>query len=194
MADATIGSTTIPLPLNYVHEPRKLESAERSLNGTMIINYAVNSEDTAMTKYHFELPGITQSERLTIRAEALLTGSLYYTDNITIPEVLVHTGSTSGASISLLRELGSTDSADITGTLAGVTKTITVSTGVNPTSTGIFVTAGGALTVGSTSTGNIRINYIPKYPVHIMSDSHTIMQKTSTGGHITSYNLVLEEV
>lgn len=193
MADATIGSTTIPLPLNYVHEPHKLETTERSLDGTLIINYAVNSEDTAMTKYHFEIPGITQSERLTIRAEALLTGSLDYIDHITIPEVLIHGGSTSSGSISLLRELGSTDSSKITGTLGGVAKTVTVSTGVNPTSTGIFVTTGGALTVGSISTGNIIIDYIPNYTVHIISDSHTIMQKSSTGAHITRYNLVLEE-
>jgi len=194
MADATIGSTTIPLPLNYVHEPHKLENVERSLNGTLIINYAVNSEDTAMTKYHFEIPGITQSERLTIRSEALETGNLDYIDNITIPEILIHEGSTSSGSISLLRELGSADSADITGTLGGVAKTVTVSTGVNPASTGIFVTTGGALTVGSTSTGNIKINYIPNYTVHIMSDSHTIMQKSSTGAHISRFNLVLEEI
>jgi len=194
MADATIGSTTIPLPLNYVNEPFKLETQTRTLDGSMIVNYAVNSEDTQMTKYHFEIPGIIKSERLTIRAEALLTGSLDYVDNITIPEVLVHTGSTASGSISLLRELGSTDSANITGTLADVTKTITVSTGVDPTSTGIYVTTGGALTVGSTASGNLKINYIPSYTVHILSDSHTIMQKSSTGGHITRYNLVLEEV
>lgn len=195
MSDAYVGSSgvTVPIPLNYVHEPIKLESRQRSLDGSMIVNYAVTTGDQAITKYHFELPGIKQSERKTVRAQALKTGNMSYIDHITIPEVLVHEGSTSSGSISLQRELGSTDSSDITGTLAGVTKTITVSTGVNPTSTGIYVTTGGSLTVGSTSAGDLIIDYIPDYTVHILSDSHELMYKSSTGAHITRYRLVLEE-
>ncbi len=195
MADAYLGSSgvTVPVPLNYIHEPRKLESIARTLDGTMIVNYAVTTGDQAITKYHFELPGITRSERKTVRAQALKTGNMSYIDHITIPEVLVHEGSTSSGSISLQRELGSTDSSDITGTLAGVTKTITVSTGVNPTSTGIYVTTGGSLTVGSTSAGDLIIDYIPSYTIHILSDSHELLYKTSTGGHVTRYNLILEE-
>lgn len=194
MADATIGSTTIPLPLNYVHEPHKLETIERSLNGTMIINYTVNSEDTAMTKYHFEIPGITQSERLAVREEALKTGNFSYIDNITIPEVFSHDGT--AGTISLLRGLGTTDSGDITVDLDSSGQTVTVSTGTNPSTGNVYITTAGVMTFGTNSSGinNVIVNYIPNFTVHIMSDSHTIMQKSSTGAHITSYNLVLEEI
>lgn len=193
MSDATLGSTTIPLPLNYVHEPVKLETQQRTLDGTMIVNYAVNSEDTAMTKYHFEIPGITKSERLDVREEALKTGSISYIDNITIPEVFSHDGTT--GTISLLRGLGTTESTDITIDLDSSGQTVTVSTGTNPSPGNVYVTTGGAMTFGTNTAGtnNVIVNYIPNYTVHILSDSHTILQKTSTGGHITRYNLVLEE-
>jgi len=195
MAEAYLGSSgiTIPIPIGYILEPIKLETNERTLDGTLITNYAVNPEDTAITKYHFELPGITKSLRLAIRAEALKTGNMSYIDHIQIPEVLIHEGSTSSGSISLQRGLGSTSNSDINATLVGVTKTITISTGNNPTSTGIYTTIGGVLTIGSTSTGNLIINYIPKYTVHVVSDRHELLYKTSSTDHTVRYNLVLEE-
>ena len=198
MADAYIGSTgvTVPIPLNYVHEPIKLETSQRSLDGSMIVNYAVTTGDQAIEKYHFELPGITQSERLTVRAQALKTGSMSYIDHITIPEVLTCSGTTGNITINLLRNLSSTSTSDITDvTLNDVAQSVTISTGATPSSGNVYITTGGAMTFGKCSAGtnNATINYIPSYTVHILSDSHTIMQKSSTGAHITRYNLVLEE-
>jgi len=196
MADATIGSITIPLPLNYVHEPVKLETRERTIDGSMIVNYAVTTGDVPITKYHFELPGITKSERLAIRAEALKTGSLDYIDYITIPEVLTCIGTTGTISMNLLRGLGSTSTGDISITLNDVSQNVTISTGTSPSSGEAYVTTGGTMTFGPCSAGsnNVVVNYIPNYNVHIISDSHEIMFKSSTGGHVTRYRLVMEEV
>ena len=61
MADyVIIDSITIPLPAGYVFEPIKLETNERTLDGTLITNYSVDSEDVAVTKCRFELSGIFQ--------------------------------------------------------------------------------------------------------------------------------------
>ena len=198
MADAYIGSSgyTVPLPLGYVLEPVKLETRQRALDGSMIVNYAVTTGDQAIDKYHFELPGITQSERKTIRAQALKTGNMSYVDHIEIAEVKDCTGTTGNITIDLLRNLSSTASADVSSvTLNDVSQTVTISTGSAPSSGNVYITTGGSMTFGKCSSGtnNVIVNYIPSYTVHILSDSHTIMQKTSTGAHITRYNLVLEE-
>jgi len=196
MSDAYLGSSgvTVPIPLNYVHEPAKLETSQRTLDGSMIINYAVTTGDQAITKYHFELPGITKSERKTVRAEALKTGNMSYIDHIQIPEVLTCTGTTGTISISLLRGLGSTNYTtgyiDVTLNSSGQTYT----TGT-PSSGEYTITTGGVMTFGpcSAGTNNVTVNYIPAYTVHILSDSHELLYKTSTGGHVTRYRLVLEE-
>jgi len=200
MADAYVGSSgvTVPIPLNYVHEPIKLESRQRALDGSMIVNYAVTTGDQAMTKYHFELPGIIKSERLAIRAVALETGNMTYIDHIQIPEVLTCTGTTGTATINLLRDLSSTSAStgDIDMTLNDTAQTVTVSTGTNPSFGNVYITTGGVMTLGACSAGtnNLTVNYKPSYTVHILSDSHELMLKEpSAGAHVTRYNLVLEE-
>ncbi|MBA7548759.1 hypothetical protein ES705_41226 [subsurface metagenome] len=196
MADAWIGSSevTVPIPLNYIHEPRKLESITRTLDGTMIVNYAVTTGDQAITKYHFELPGITGSERKDIRAQALKTGNMSYIDHIQIPEVLTCTGTTGTITINLLRELGSTSYTTeyIDVTLNSSDQEYTTET---PSTGEYSVTTTGAITFGPSTAGtnNVTVNYIPNYTVHILSDSHELLYKTSTGGHVTRYNLILEE-
>lgn len=200
MSDAYIGSSgvTVPIPLNYVHEPAKLETRQRTLDGSMIVNYAVTTGDQAITKYHFELPGVTKSERKDIRAEALHTGNMSYIDHIQIPEVLTCTGTTGTISISLLRGLGSTSSSTgyIDVTLNDFAQTVTVYSTGTPSSSGeVSISSGGAMILSKCTAGtnNVTVNYIPSYTVHILSDTHVIMQKSSTGAHIVRYNLVLEE-
>lgn len=196
MSDAYIGSSgvTVPIPLNYIHEPRKLESIERTLDGSMIVNYAVTTGDQAITKYHFELPGIKQSERKDVRSEALKTGNMSYIDHIQIPEVLTCTGTTGTITINLLRGLGSTNYTTeyLDVTYDGEVRNHTTGT---PSSGQFAITTGGAITFGpcDAGTNNVTVNYIPSYTLHILSDSHELMYKTSTGAHVTRYNLVLEE-
>lgn len=200
MADAYIGSSgvTVPLPLNYVHEPTKLESRQRTLDGSMIVNYAVTTGDQAITKYHFELPGITKSERKAVRAEALKTGNMSYIDHIQIPEVKTCAGTTSTISIDLLRSLGSTSSStgDIYVTLNDIPQDVTVYSTDDPASSGLVsISSGGTMIFSKCTAGtnNVTVNYIPSYTVHILSDSHELLYKSSTGAHVTRYNLVLEE-
>lgn len=196
MTDAYIGSTgvTVPIPLNYLHEPIKLENWQRTLDGSMIVNYAVTTGDQAITKYHFELPGMTKSEREDVRAEALKTGNMSYIDHIQIPEVLTCTGTTGTITINLLRDYGSTSYSteylDVTLNSSGQEYTTgTVSSGK------FAITTGGAITFGpcDAGTNNVTVNYIPSYTVHILSDAHELLFKDSAGAHVTRYRLVLEE-
>jgi hypothetical protein len=54
----TLGSITINFPDGYSRTPIKLETNERTLDGTLITNYSVSSGGIAVTKYHFGLSGI----------------------------------------------------------------------------------------------------------------------------------------
>jgi len=199
MSDAYIGSSgvTVPIPLNYIREPRKLENIDRTLDGSMIVNYAVTTGDQAINKYYFELPGMIKSERKAIRAQALKTGNMSYIDHIQIPEVLTCTGSTGTITINLLRSLGSTSSStgDIDVTLNDTAQTVTISTGTNPSSGNVYITTGGAMTFGpcAAGTNNVTANYIPDYTIHILTDAHELLFKDSAGAHVTRYRLVLEE-
>ena len=125
MAEAYLGSSgiTIPIPIGYILEPIKLETNERTLDGTLITNYAVNSEDTAINKYHFELPGITQSQRLDIRAVALVPGNMSYIDHIQIPEVLSGDGEKN--TWTLQRPLASADDIPVI-TVNGISQEVTI--------------------------------------------------------------------
>ena len=125
MTEAYIGSSgiTVPIPVGYILNPIKLETSERTLDGTLFTNYAVNSEGTAKTKYHFELPGITQSQRLDIRAAALIPGDISYIDHIRIPEVL--SGAYNTRKRTLLRPLASTSDVPVI-TVDGNPQTVTV--------------------------------------------------------------------
>ena len=191
MADAVLGSVTIPVQLNYIVEPDKMESYDRSIDGTLIVNYAVNSENTAITKYSWVLSNITRSQRMTIRAEALKTGNLYFTDHIMIPEVFVYTTDT----IALQRHLGSTSTGDITITLDGVSQGVGVTTEA-PATGNVSVTSTGGMVFGSSGTTDavVIVNYIPKYEVHITSDSQQLLWRASSTDHIVKYNMNLEEV
>jgi len=194
MTEAYLGSSgiTIPIPVGYILEPIKLETNERTLDGTLITNYAVNPEDTAITKYHFELPGITQSLRLAIRAEALKTGNMSYIDHIQIPEVL--SGSTS-TSISLLRALGTTDASDISVTVGSSGQTVIIDGNASSGIGTVHISDAGVMRffASTTGTNNIIVYYPPAYTVHIVSDRHELLYKTSTTDHTVRYNLVLEE-
>jgi len=193
MAEAILGSVPIPIPVGYILEPIKLETNERTLDGTLITNYAVNSQDTAMTKYHFELPGITQSLRLAIRAEALKTGNMSYTDHIQIPEVL--SGSTSTTGISLLRALGTTSASDISVTVGSSGQTVIIASGASTGAGTVRISDVGVMRffASTTGTNNIVVYYPPEYTVHIISDRHELLYKTSTTDHTVRYNLILEE-
>lgn len=144
----------------------------------------------------FWLAGITGSEREDIRAQALKTGNMSYIDHIQIPEVLTCTGNTGRITMNLLRGLSSGETTDMSVILNSSGQTIEINTSTTPPSDEVYITTTGRMTFGpgtTAGTNNLIVNYIPSYTVHVLSDTHELMYKTSTGGHVTRYNLVLEE-
>lgn len=194
----TIGAANVPTPLNYIHEPIKMENRVRSLDASMLITYAVTTGDVAVTKYHFELPGIIKSERLAVRAEALKTGNVSFIDNIQIPEVFSTTASTGTVTINLQRSLGSTvgttDSLNVI--FNNVAQTVSISTGTAPSSGEVYINLAGRMIFGpcAASTQNIIANYIPSYMVHILNDDQEFMVKNPNAEKISRYRIVVEEV
>jgi hypothetical protein len=190
MADITIGNTTIKNPLNYVHGPGKLENYERTLNGTMIINRSVNSEDQPISKYHFEIPGLIDSEMFLIKEEAVKIGNLYLIDYHKIIEVLSGDGTT--VSFTLQRLLsGATPLPVVEVNDAGITVTVNALT--NPLAGNVYINKDtGVMTFGTAPTNvddNIVVKYEPKYTVHVISYQHVFYFST-----IANYTLICEEV
>lgn len=198
MSNTYLGSSdnSINLPLDYIHEPAKMENRTRSLDATIIVNYAVTTGDVVITKYHFEIPGITVSERLTMRAWTLKQKSLDFVDNITIPEVFSTTSSTGTVTIDLQRSLGSTSTGDISIDFNDVAQDVAITTATNPSSGEVYVDTDGTMTFGPcpASTENIIVNYIPKYTVRVISDGQEFLTKNPSGNKISRYRIVLEEV
>jgi len=190
MANITIGNTTISNPLNYVHEPKKLETYERSINGTMIINRSVDSDDQPISKYHFEIPGLVDNEMFLIKEEAIKIGNLYLIDYHKIIEVLSGNGTT--VTFTLQRLLsGDTPLPVVEVNDAGIT--VTVTTATNPAAGNVYINKDtGVMTFGTAPTdvyNNIVVKYEPKYTVHIMSYQHIFYF-----GTIANYTLICEEV
>lgn len=190
MADITIGNTTIKNPLNLAHDPDKLETYERSLNGTMIINRSVNSEDQPIDKYRWELPGLIDSEMFLIKEEAKKISNLYLIDYHKIIEVLSGDGST--VTFTLQRLLsGATPLPVVEVNDVGITVTVTIAT--NPLAGNVYINKDtGVMTFGTAPTNvddNIMVKYEPKYTVHIISYRHVFYFNT-----IANYSLICEEV
>lgn len=195
----TLGQISVNTPLNYIHEPIKMENRVRTLDASMLVTYAVTTRDVAVTKYHFELPGVVKSERQDIRAEALKTVNVPYIDNIIIPEVFSTTQSTGATvTINLQRALGSTAGTTdaINCLFNGTAQTVTISTGTAPTSGNVFINLDGRMIFGPcrASTQQIVVNYIPEYTVHILNDDQEWMVKNPSGEKISRYRIVVEEV
>ncbi len=56
----TLGSIVIYLPEGYTFEPIRLETNERTLDGTLITNYSVSSGNVVVIKHRFNLSGVAE--------------------------------------------------------------------------------------------------------------------------------------
>jgi len=179
MADISIGNTTISNPINLV-----------AINGKMIVNRSVNSEDQPVDKYRWELPGIIASEMFLIKEEAKKIGNLYLIDYHKIIEVLSGDGSTKTWTLQRLLS-GTTPLPVVEVNDVGLTVTVTAAT--NPGAGNVYINKDtGVMTFGTAPTdvdNNIVVKYEPKYEVHIFSYQHTYIFSTTA-----SYVLVCEEV
>jgi len=190
MADITIGNTTISNPINLLHDYNKMETYKRAIDGHLIINRSVNTEDQSIEKYRWELPGLIDSEMFLIKEEAKKKGNLYLIDYHKIIEVLSGDGTTTTFTLQRLLS-GDTPLPVVEVNDANIPVTITVAT--NPTAGNVFMNKDtGVMTFGTAPTdvdNNIVVKYEPKYIVHILSYQHTFMFNT-----IANYVLVCEEV
>ena len=189
MADISIGSTTIKNPLNLLHDVRKLETYDRTIDGSMIINRNVTSENQSIDKYSWTLPGLIDSEMFLIKEEAKKKGNLYLIDYHKIIEVL----SGDGTVTRTLQRLLSGDTPIPVVEVNDVGLTVTVTALTNPAAGNVYINKDtGVMTFGTAPTNvanNIVVKYEPKYEVHIFSYQHTFYFST-----IANYTLICEEV
>ena len=190
MADISIGNTTISNPMNLAQVPSKMETYKRAIDGHLIVNRSVNTENQSIDKYRWELPGIVESEMFLIKEEAKKKGNLYLIDYHKIIEVLSGDGST--VTWTLQRLLSGTTPTPVV-EVNDVNITVTVTADTDPEAGNVYVNKDtGVMTFNTAPTAvdnNIVVKYEPKYTVHIYSYQHTYIFSTTA-----SYVLVCEEV
>ena len=189
----TIGSTTLDTPAGYTPKENFLKIYERTLDGTLIINRNVNTENQPISKYRFEISDIVNSRMYGIKEEAAYVSNLYYIDYLQIVEVLSGDGTTTN--FYTQRQMSGATPVPVV-TLGGVTKTVTVTEDTNPGAGHVYVKVnvnGRARfifgDVPPDVDDNIVIRYEPKFVVHIVDYVHTYRIKD-----IAYYTLVCEEV
>ncbi|MBA7549530.1 hypothetical protein ES705_42017 [subsurface metagenome] len=190
MADISIGNTIIKNPLNLLHDVRKLEAYDRTIDGSMIVNMNVNSENQSIDKYRWEIPGLIDSEMFLIKEEAKKKGNLPLIDYHKIIEVLSGDGSIKTWTLQRLLS-GETPLPAVEVNDSGLD--VQVTPDVDPIDGEVHINKDtGVMTFYTAPTkvaNNIVVKYEPKYEVHIMSYQHTFFFDT-----VANYVLVCEEV
>ena len=193
-----IGATTLDTPIGYTHDPKKLESHEYSIGGTLLTTRIVTAEDQPKNKYTFNVSGIINSKMLAIKAEVAHIGNLDYIDNLQIVEVLSGDGATT--TFYAQRRMSAATPVPVV-TLGGVAKTVTVTNAINPAAGNVYAKAEVLGADGlyrarfifgdipPDADNNIIIEYEPKFYVRIIDFIYTGMI-----GSIANYLLICKEV
>ena len=190
-----IGSTTLDTPIGYTHDPKKLETDEYSLGGTLLTTRIVTAENQPKNKYLFRISDIVNSKMLAIKAEVAHVGNLDYIDNIQIVEVLSGDGAT--VTFYTQRRMSANTPVPVV-TLGGAAKTVTVSDLVNPAAGNVYakadVSGRARFTFGDIPpnvANNIIIEYEPKYYVRIPADGFVYSGRIAS---VANYLLICKEV
>jgi len=196
----SIGDTTLETPAGYTHDPKKLETDEYSIGGTLLTTRVVTAEDQPKSKYIFRVPGILSSRMYEIKSEFAKIGNLDYIDYLQIVERLSGDGATT---YFYTQRRMSADTPVPTVELGGVAKTVTVTNLINPAAGNVYAKAE---VVGADGLyrarfifgdippdvdNNIMIQYEPKYYVRIPSDGFIF---TGRLGLLAEYLLICKEV
>ena len=189
----TIGATTLDTPIGYTHDPKKLESHEYSIGGTLLTTRVVTAENQPKNKYTFNVSGIINSKMLAIKAEVAHVGNLDYIDYLQIVAALSGDGATT-TFYTQRRMSGATPVPVIT--LGGVAKTVTIDPGLAPAAGNVYaqtdVSGRARFIFGDVPPdvdNNIIIEYEPKFYVRIIDFIYTGMI-----GSIANYLLICKEV
>jgi len=196
MAEGTIsiGATTLGTPIGYTHAPVVLKTSERAIRGNLFINHAVTAEDQPVDIYRFTITDIVNSTMLAIRAEVGHIGKLDYIDYIQIVEVLSGDGATT-TFYTQRRMSGATPIPVVT--LGGVAKNVTINAGLAPGAGDVYaqvdISGRARFIFGDVPPDvddNIKIEYEPKYYVHIPEGG---FQRTGIIKDVARYTLICEE-
>lgn len=189
MAEGTIeiGATNLDTPIGYTHDPKKLESDEYSIGGTLLTTRIVTAEDQPKNKYLFRVSGIINSKMYAIKAEVAHVGDLDYIDYLMIIEVL--SGDGTEKTFYTQRQLN---------TKLDPVPVVTVDGGVLAEPAGYTATLDDAgrgkfvfVAAPNNDNNNIIIQYEPKYNVRIPEDGFTYIGRIQ---NIANYLLICKEV
>ena len=169
-----IGDTTLDTPIGYTHDPRKLESSEYSIGGTLLTTRIVTAEDQPKNKYVFVVSNIINSKMYAIKSEVAKIGNIDYIDNLLIVERL--SGDGAETYFYTLRRMSADTPLPVV-ELGGVAKTVTVTNLTNPAAGNVYAKAdvsGRARfifgDIPPAVDNNIMIRYEPKYKIRIPED------------------------
>jgi len=166
----SIGGVVIDRLHPYIHKEKKAETHDRTLDESLFINRRVNSEEQLIYKYHFEFLVVECDELDDIESLAKYVGNHNYIDYYETKEVFSGDGDKVQwtlrrplASVSYLPKIMVDDDVQI----------VTVNELENPGLGNVFVNqTTGVMSFGTTpkkADDNIKVLYVPMYPVHIVS-------------------------
>lgn len=192
-----IGDTTLDTPIGYTHDPKKLESSEYSIGGTLLTTRIVTAEDQPKSKYTFRIADIVNSKMLAIKAEVAKIGNIDYIDNLIIVERL--SGNNSTLIFYTQRRMSAAALPLPIVELEGVDMDVEIDAG-DPGLNKVFVQADIAgrarfkFNAGNTppdANNNIMIQYEPKYYIRIPEDG---FRYTGMIKNVANYSLICREV
>ena len=191
-----IGDTTLDTPIGYTHDPKKLESSEYSIGGTLLTTRIVTAENQPKSKYTFVVSGIISSKMYAIKAEVSKIGNIDYIDNLLIVERL--TGDAAEDTFYTLRRMSAAALPLPVVELGGVAKNVTINPALNPGAGDVYAQsdiAGRARfifgDIPPAVDNNIMIRYEPKYYIRIPEDG---FRYTGMIKDVANYLLTCREV
>jgi len=166
----SIGGVVIDRLHPYIHKEKKAETHGRTLDESLFVNRRVNSEEQLIYKYHFEFLVIECDELDDIESLAKYVGNHNYIDYYETKEVF--SGDGDKVQWTLRRPLASASYLPKI-TVDDDEQIVEINELTDPDPGNVYVNqTTGVMSFGTMPTkadDNIKVLYIPMYPVHIVS-------------------------